>query len=110
MQTNKDLYIISFGTSSSYRLYVGKDTIESEIRDYLKKTFPDGGKMRFLDSAQIKRVEPRDEEKYASYPPLDATALKTLEKHLDVEQLVKRATTELNSNAPFGALNPDALK
>lgn len=114
METHKELYIISFGTSSKYRFYADENDRtkmekSADIRKYLMERFPDGGDMKFIETPDVERISSADEAKYSSYPLLDASTLSGIEKHLATEHEVVRDTDEINSDAPFDSLNPDAL-
>lgn len=106
MNSHKDLYLISFGTSSTYRYYADHENpikldIADDIKKYLEEKFPDCSALKFLETPQIKRVEPEDEAKYVSYPVLDKKYLDNIEAHLEREHKVKDETEALNLNAPF---------
>ena len=111
---SKHLYLISFGTGSEYRYYAKSAApveikTADDVKAFLKKEFPDAAGMKFIVTPDVKAIPRGDEGKYAAYPELDSVTLKDIEAHLETEHEVKRATKELNSDAPYDDINPDAL-
>ena len=115
MENGKNLYIISFGTSSKYRYYAEHEDpraadAATAIREYLEKRFPGVRNLGFLSHADVTRVDSKDESEYMSYPVLDETTLKDLESHIGNEAKNKEDTAMLNKNARYDDLNPSALE
>lgn len=106
----KKLYLISFGSSDTFRVYADSekeaaDHATAMIKEYLGKEFPVHNSLEFIEKADIHYVDDSDAAKYAEYPELDTETLKALEKHLKTEVEAKEAVSELNSNAKFSGNN-----
>lgn len=120
--SRKKLYIVSFGDSAKYRFEYEMpanadalfkpspfEGVEHLLDEYLTKEFP-GHHFPFLTSAKATEVDPSHADRYADYPLLDGEALKAIEKELGKEAREFEATSELNDNAPYADVNPDAFE
>lgn len=112
MENKKHLYIVTFGDSDSYRLYIPEDTpegavrdakvldIEKELNDFLKDKFQDSA-FTYFTTPRVREIDFSDEYEYAQYPQLDENAVAELKRKLATEVEVMEAEKELDRNAPF---------
>lgn len=107
----KKLYIVSFGDSAKFRVPSDETKenfekskvvvdLENALNDYLKERFPETNYTYYTVPA-ISEVYPDDEEKYASYPELNASALDSIKEALAKEVEDMESTRSLNSDAPY---------
>ncbi|MDE5552898.1 MAG: hypothetical protein K2I91_06825 [Muribaculaceae bacterium] len=112
--TEKRLYIVSFGHSDSYEI---QDTeaavkerlsaIEKELNSYLGGLFPEET-FAYYTTPRVTEVESAHAAKYKGYPRLDAEAVESIKKVLATEVRNMNDQKELNSDAPFANVNPGA--
>lgn len=121
MDTKKRLYIVSFGDSDKYRYEYtepeGADALlhrpdpfqplEKRLGEYLAKRFP-GKSFADLISARATEVLPGHAGRYAGYPLLDEKAISRIEEILSNEAANREDQKELDSNAPWADINPNA--
>lgn len=117
----KRLYIVSFGDLKKYRYdYVDSTEgsmmdhaeplkeIEDEIRDYLAKEFP-GEALAYYTTAKVTEVNVADRDKYSEYPYLDRVEIEKIKADLKRQIEVRNADKEMDSDAPYSNVNPDAV-
>ena len=109
----KHLYIVSFGNSREYRLFVepsgeneARDLsefthFEKRINDYLAGKFPGVG-TSYYSEPTIREIPASEEDKYATYPLFNKEAEHEIREELVREVQVMNADRELNSNDPLG--------
>lgn len=101
----KELYIVRFGNSSSYRFYADKASLESlgsDIKKYMSNKFPELSDPRFYDKMTVKKVEGSDAE-YNGYPEFDDESIEEIKKILSTEAKDSESVSRLNSNAPWNS-------
>lgn len=106
----KSMYIVSFGNSKKFRLYLPDgekpDTskCEEHIKDLLKQKFPQMPAPDFFSAATLEYIPHEDENKYTDYQELNSDSItqimQTLEREVDDAESLHR----LNSNAPWGGI------
>lgn len=119
MESNKRLYIVSFGDSRQYRLpFVDKvapdglhhsdltplTQVERELNTYLRERFPDDH-FAYFTTPRVTEVEWSHRDKYEAFPLLDAHAMEDIKRVLSKEVRDMRSTEKLNSNSPFSDIN-----
>lgn len=99
----KKNYIISFGDSRRYR-YDGTPEelikIERELDAYLAGRFP-GQSFSYIVVPYMRQLREEELDAYATYPPLDGSAIAEIEEVLAREVQVRAEDRALNNNAPF---------
>lgn len=110
----KHMYLISFGTSSTYRYYSTADDskgdkIIAEIKKALSEKFPSWKGLGYIEKANIHRIDPRHEAEYSKYTLLDDKTLPLLVEHLVTEARNEADVRDGILNAPDAEVNPDAL-
>lgn len=113
----KKVYIVSFGNSDKYRyeytMPASADElhkpnpfadIEKRLTNHLLAHAPIAHDLAYYTSA--KATEVHDAARYASYPPLDENAIKTIEKVLLTEVCNQLANEKEDLNAPFAEVKP----
>lgn len=102
-------YLVSFGNSPQYitsdpeLIHIVTDNLHREMA----KLFPLLGKEQLPEPAVMKIEEP---EKYRDYSELSPEAVPLLLQILTNSRQEKNDVRELNSDAPYDALDPDAVR
>ena len=96
----KELYIVSFGGSDSYRCYYDGhiDRVSEDIHDYLREKFPSLSNLSYFSEASISKVTPGEEVLYENYPMLDDKSVHEIEKRLKREVQTREDVSQLNNN------------
>lgn len=102
----KKEYIISFGDSNAYRLYVDGESdrirdIKEEVKSRLVAQFPSLGSAELFDRMDVTPVEPAEAEKYSDVPVFDAEAVSRIEKVLSADTEAFENIRNLNDDAPW---------
>lgn len=117
MDSKTRLYLVSFGDSRQYRFevpaYQGDPRnrkspfldIEKELTDYLSAQYP-GETFAFFTSPKVEELPEDMRDKFNSYPPLDAKAIKAIEEELRTEVANRADQQMLDSDAPFNNVGP----
>lgn len=112
--TEKRLYIVSFGHSDSYEIYGTESAvkerlsaIESELNSYLGGLFPEDT-FAYYTTPRVTEVEPGHAARYEGYRKLDEEAVESIKKVLVNEVRNMNDQNELDSDAPFANVNPGA--
>lgn len=102
-------YLVSFGDSPQY---ITSDpelirTVTDNLQREMARLFPMSGKEQLPEPAVVKIEEP---EKYRNYSELNPEAIPLLLQILTNSRQDKNDVSELNSDAPYDALDPDAVR
>lgn len=113
--TEKRLYIISFGESRKYRLLVDSAATEGAakkgsplvyyekvLNDFLAEQFP-GDTYTYFTTPKVEEVYAAHLDQYADYPEFTDAALEEVKEELVREINVMNADRALNSDAPWTA-------
>ncbi len=121
MENKERLLLVSFGDSRQYRFQYKEDAdetelshrnhleaIERQLDEYLTKEFP-GKTFAYYITPKVTEVMMKDAAEYAEYPVLDDAAIKEIEQVLKTEIINRGDQRELDLDAPYSDVNPDAL-
>ena len=113
MENKSRLYLVSFGNSRKYKVesadgsYSRVNEVREEVEDFLKKTFPSDGGLKFYKEPHVEDVPMDERAEYADYPELDAAAVKEIEETLCTEVRNFNDQEMLDRNAPFNEVAPE---
>lgn len=113
--TQKKLYVVSFGHSDRYLLPTDNAEeahrilvdLEKKLNQYLKEKYPDET-FAYYTYPRVTEVEPSHRDRYDKYLPLDDSAFRIIESVLDREIADMESLQKLNSDAPYDNANPAA--
>ncbi|MDE6342392.1 MAG: hypothetical protein K2K93_08750 [Muribaculaceae bacterium] len=107
-------YLVSFSNSRSYLL---KDTqedasrrlaaIENSLREFLAAKFPENDLKDYI-TPQVEEVTPDKAGEYDDYADLDASAVDSIKKELEVEIMNFNDNRKMDLDAPFADVDAQA--
>lgn len=116
METNRRIYLVSFGNSAEYRVdFSGTKEeletspklkeLEASLAEYIRSKLPVCSRIKRLVTPEVREVEAGDAGKYSDYPELDEKAADALKDVVLTEALNYQDQKELDRNAPFSDIN-----
>lgn len=103
MEDNK-IYIVSLGDTRKYRATGAElKKYSDELKEYLSSEFA-GEAIQYYDTANVS-----ESEDPMQYPELTHVEFEKIKSDLKRQIEVRDDDKELNSDAPFSDVNPDAL-
>ena len=97
-------YIVSLGDSKKYRATGAQlKQYEEELKKYLSKEFA-GEPINFYDSTSVEECSDPD-----AYPELTHVEFEKVKTDLKRQLEVRAGYEQLDSDAPYSDVNPDAL-
>lgn len=121
MENKENLFIISFGNSTQYRMMYGgsKEDLEksprmsalkNELVDFIKDKVPMGSHAERYATPEIHEVESCDAGKYAQYEDFNSVAVGDIKKALLTDVVNMLDQKQMDSNAPYGSTAPQNLE